>query len=728
MHFNPITIIKAILRKIHWVFLFPAVVAAIVFYMQKQKPREYQSGMVFYTGLVSGVTLTQQGEGRTDYFAVNTAFDNLMTVMQSRETLEEVAMRLLATHLLMKEPNPFKLSAANHAKLHRESLPEALVEELTEGRQFDVTLERIRNKYRQSETNVVIEMINVRPGFYNVDAINGNLTVRRKRNSDMLEVLYRSSDPGVCYLTLNILAETFVEKNRALRNYEASGIIEYFRSELQRARDQLNEAEERLKEYSQENQVINYSEQTKYLAASKEELERDIYLEQANADASAEAIRKLEQSFDQRERLYVNSRELLRKRDELAAVNTRIASALIMDRPEDRPELAVLRDKAAQLEQEMYALTEEFGSLTYTRENIPRQNLISQWLANILELDKSTARLDVLIAQRDHYDQLFDQFAPIGFNLSKMEREIDIAEREYLSILHGLNQARIRQSDFELFGTLELLDLPFFPLNPQSTRTRMLVAAAFLASLVFVAGLIVGLEVLDRSIRTPAQAESFTGLEPIGALATRAKVRGVDREQLNQQLFNLLRNKLIFTLRDIRTDVPPKIIVYSTQTQSAIVDVTLTVAKALQSIYNAVYCLCEDKSLYEPAQQYDTDDNGLVIYAYNNNVSDIKKAVGYVSSQNKAVVIQLPGFEKQSLAEFLRIEPTMGVLVVSARQTWDYQDKKMLSSLVSRFAGIPHRLVVCETEPDNLDQFLAEVPRKRSFLRKWVKKMIKLNF
>ncbi len=728
MHFNPITIIKAILRKIHWVFLFPAVVAAIVFFLQKQKPREYQSGMVFYTGLVSGVNLTQQGEGRTDYFAVNTAFDNLMTVMQSRETLEEVAMRLLATHLLMEEPNPFKLSAANHAKLHKESLPATLIAELTDGRQFDVTLKRIRNKYRQSETNVIIEMINVRPGFYNVDAISGNMTVRRKRNSDMLEVLYRSNDPGVCYLTLDILAETFVEKNRALRNYEASGIIDYFRSELQRARDQLNEAEERLKEYSQENQVINYSEQTKYLAASKEELERDIYLENANADASREAIRKLEQSFDQRERLYASSRELIRKRDELAAVNTQIASVAIMDRPEDRTELAVLREKAAQLEQDMYALTEEFGRLSYTRESIPRQNLINQWLANILELDKATARLNVLIAQRDYYDQLFDQFAPIGFNLSKMEREIDIAEREYLSMLHGLNQARIRQSDFELFGTLELLDMPFFPLNPQSARTRLLVVAAFLASMVFAAGLITGIEVLDRSIRTPALAESFTGLEPIGALTGRVKARSVDKQQLNQQLFNLLRNQMIFTLRNIQSDDPPKIIVYSSRKQNAIVDATLAVARAIQSIYHTVYCLCEDQSLYDPDQQYDIDDNGLVIYAYNNNVSDIRKAVDFMSSQKKPVIIQLPDFETQSLAEFLRIEPTLGILVVNARQTWDYQDKKMLSNLASRFPDIPHKLVICEMEPDNLDQFVEEVPRKRSFLRKWVKKMIKLNF
>lgn len=769
-------IIKAVLKKFHYVILFPVVVGAIVFYMQRQKPREYQSGMVFYTGLVSGQNLSQQGDGRTDYFAVNTAFDNLMAVIHSRETLEEVAMRLLATHLLMEKPDPFKVSSANYARLHKEMLTDDLISDLTEGRRFDVTLERIRRKYRQSETNEIIRLLNVTPGFYNVENINSNLTARRKRNSDMLEVIYRSSDPGVCFLTLQILAETFVEKNQALRNYEASGIIDYFRAELQRARYQLNEAEERLKEYSQQNQIINYSEQTKYLAAAKEDLEKDIYRENANMDAAREAISKLEQSFDQRERLYVNSREMLRKRDELAAIHTQIASVSISDRAEDQSKLAALKEDAVKLEREMYNLAQEYASMTYTRESLPRQNLINQWLANVLELDKSRARLEVLNRQRNYFDELFDRFAPIGFNLSKMEREIDIAEREYLSILHGLNQARIRQSDFELFGTIELLDTPFFPLNPQASRTRMLVAAALVASAFFVIGLIVTVEVLDRSLRTPKLAEANTGLEPLGVFAAPHKSRAVDVEQLEHRLFNLLCNQLVFSLRQRNPDALPGIIVFSTKGQDCIVNATLIVASALKVLYGDVACLCEETPVADQKHdetkkagdkesinntdtahnsnkadspennndgKYDqnTDKTGssgnpysmqhafkYETYSYLDDNMAIKSKINAIISQNKAFVIQLPEFERLNLTEFLRLEPFMGVLVVNARQTWEYQDKKMLESLKTSFPDALYKLMVCQMRPDHLDDFLGEVPRKRSFLRRWAKKMIKLNF
>lgn len=749
--FNPVMIIKAILRKAHWLVIFPLIVAGLVFYLQRQKPREYQSGMVFYTGLVSGQNLSQQADGRTDYFAVNTAFDNLMSVIQSRETVEEVALRLLATHLLMEEADPFKLSSYNHSRLHKEMLPAQLIEELTRDRSFEATLERIRHLYRQSETNAIIKLLNVTPSFYNVDVIRDNITVRRKRNSDMLEVIYRSSDPGVCYLSLQILAGTFVEKNRALRNYEATGIIDYFLAELQRARIQLNEAEERLKEYSQDNQVINYSEQTKYLAASKEELERDIYHENANLDAARKAIGELEQRFDQREILYVKSREVLRKRDELAEMRGQIASLRLLERPESRAELGNLNRRAGEIEDELYELTRDFASLTYTRESIPRQQLLNQWLHHVIELDKSVARLEVLIGQREYFDTLFDQFAPIGFNLSKMEREIDIAEREYLSILHGLNQARIRQSDFELFGQLEVLDRPFFPLNPQGTRTRILVAGSFVATLALVLGLIVAVDILDRSLRTPALAERSTGLDLLAAIAAPTKNKAVDTHALNQRLFFLLCNQLMMQLQEARGDEAPRIIVYATRQQEGLADASLLVSRALQALSHETLCLCDASRQADASQQAETSEQAdasrqvdasqqadpsqqgagsvpvrVETYKPDDDALEIRKKLEKANQQ--ALVIQLPLFDRQSLGEFLNIRPHLAVLVVSARHTWEYQDKKMLENIRKAFSGTPQRLLLDQVAHDNLDSFMDEVPRKRSFLRKWVKKMIRLNF
>lgn len=726
---NPIAIIKAIFRKIHLIFLFPVIVAAIVFYMQLQKPKEYQSGMIFYTGITSGYNLSSQGDARVDNIAVNNAFDNLMTIIESRETLEEVSMRLLTTHLLLDGHDPFKISSANFNWINAELLPQSLLEELKKNNNYDSTLQRIKQKFNASKTNDIIRLIHTSRTFYDVDVIKRNLSVSRKRNSDMLEIIYRSSDPGVCLLTLQILAQTFIEKNQSLKNYEAGGIIDYFIAELENARVKLNTAEQNLKDYAQLNQVINYQEQTKYIAVAKEDLEKEIYQENARIDAFRQAISKLEQNLEASEKRYLNNTEILRMRNQIAEINSQIVGLELMNRPEDITKLNSLREQAAGVERDLIEQLNQYQALNYSTETLPRDRIINQWLANVLELEKSTAKIEVLVSHRSYFTNLFNQFAPIGFNLSKMEREIQIAEREYLTILHGLNMARLRQSNLELFGALELLDEPFFPLNPQSSKAKLMVIAAFMASLFFVTGLIVALELLDQSLKTPAVAEDKTGLEILGVLAAKVKNKSIDADLLNQKLFNLMCNQLSFSLRSNqldKNDNPPLIFVYSSRSQTCIAKTGFMVAKALLTLYKSVNYLHAEELQGIPDEEALAGE-AMDISSYSINGDDVKEKIQQLASKQKPSVVQLPEFDKQALIHFLDLSPAISVLVVSATQTWDYQDQKTLDVYKNSLPENVHRLLLTNAQPDRLDNYLAEVPRKRTFMRRWLKKIIKFN-
>ncbi len=729
---NPVIIIKALLKKLHLIILFPVIAAAIVIYLQRQKPQEFQSGMMFYTGIASGNNLSSQSEGRVDNIAVHNAFDNLITILESRETLEEVAMRLLTRHLLLNEPNPFLISPENLYRLHHELIPKSLFDELIKGNQFETTLQRVREKYRDSQDNQIIHLINSSSTFYNVDNIKKGMSASRKRNSDMLEVIYRSSDPGVCLLSLQYFAEVFIEKNISLRNYETGGIIDYFLAELEKARNQLNVAEEALKDYSQENQVINYNEQTKFLASAKEDLERDINLEDANIMATQQTLDNLEDKLSEREKIYLNSRNIINKRNDIARINSRIIALEIFLTPENKDTLAALKSKIQLYENELLSLTSEYKAQQYSIETLPRESLLNQWLVHAIEYDKSQERLKVLKSQRNYFNNSFNQYAPIGFNLSKMEREIDIAEREYLSILHGLNLARLRQSNLELFGTLEILDQPFFPLNPKGSKMKMMAIGAFLASLFFVTGLIVGIELLDRTMRTPALAQSYTGLDALGAMAGKIRNKNVNSRVLNEQLHFLLCNKLALSRVPFQAGAKALFFVYSTRKQLGIAQAGLAVAAAIFEISKQVIYIyrngSEDIITPDSHSSNNSNDSGFKVKAYHETFEGIQEAISCQETSNCPIVIQLPEFERQSIADLLHMKPDMAILVVSATQTWEYQDKQMLESFTESLPNIQHKVFVSNILPDYLDDFLAEVPRKRSFLRKWLKKILRLNF
>jgi uncharacterized protein involved in exopolysaccharide biosynthesis len=98
-----------LLRKHMILLLFtPILLAGLVIYFTKNPSFTYSSETTLYTGLASGSSV-EMGKS-ISYFATNTDFDNLINVIQSRQTQEEVSIRLLALHLMLPEPDPRYIS------------------------------------------------------------------------------------------------------------------------------------------------------------------------------------------------------------------------------------------------------------------------------------------------------------------------------------------------------------------------------------------------------------------------------------------------------------------------------------------------------------------------------------------------------------------------------------------------------------------------------------------
>ena len=112
-------------KKLKWLILFPSLVAVLVYFFTAKLPKEYVSGASVYTGIASGFNLANTGEGAGstfDYFAINNAFDNLMVTIRSRQTLEEVSVKLLAKHLMLQEPELSTLGQENKYRMMKEIL------------------------------------------------------------------------------------------------------------------------------------------------------------------------------------------------------------------------------------------------------------------------------------------------------------------------------------------------------------------------------------------------------------------------------------------------------------------------------------------------------------------------------------------------------------------------------------------------------------------------------
>jgi uncharacterized protein involved in exopolysaccharide biosynthesis len=134
-----------------------------------------------------------------------------------------------------------------------------------------VTEEEINSEAELLRSRDVLEQVvrannlqNARPGFLArlfpavgenvridraVQQLSKNLDIKITPKSDVLDVSYASTDPKVTYSVLNSLGEFYVQKHVAVRR--APGTYDFFAAETQRYQDAMNLAEQKLREFDQ---------------------------------------------------------------------------------------------------------------------------------------------------------------------------------------------------------------------------------------------------------------------------------------------------------------------------------------------------------------------------------------------------------------------------------------------------------------------------------------------
>lgn len=162
------------------------------------------------------------------------------------------------------------ISAKYYRMLEASVPPE--IKKLIDRKSLDKTLDNLLNYRKEDRDNYIYGLIYYHHPFFSLEALS-RVEIIRSGNSDMLELRYTCKDPALAYQTLLLLNEEFTKRYRDLRFSETNDVVEYFRRELAKAQVELNRKEDELMIYSQQNRVINYAEQTKFIASQNEKLE-----------------------------------------------------------------------------------------------------------------------------------------------------------------------------------------------------------------------------------------------------------------------------------------------------------------------------------------------------------------------------------------------------------------------------------------------------------------------
>ena len=357
-----IDFIRILRRHIVLLVVIPFVLAVMVTYMTRKPDLKFDSETTLYTGIATGSSVEM--DKAINSLASNTSFDNLIKVIKSRETQQEVAIRLLTQHLLLDKADSRYISAKNFAELKKITpayIKRLVVKNTSPSGQkalanvsqdenskadtsaanktfsfqaeddstkpswlpasinqiaYEETVKNLTDYMQSSDTNFIYKLLNFSHPHYSISAIS---TVKAQRIgiSDLVSLKYETDDPAICQQTLEFLTQVCIKNYRSFKENRSDAVVKYFEFQLKQAAIRLTIAEDKLLKFNTDNNIINYYEQSKAVAGVKEQLDLDFNSKKVHLAGVQAAIARLEEKLGNQEQIRLKSSNIIELRDRL---------------------------------------------------------------------------------------------------------------------------------------------------------------------------------------------------------------------------------------------------------------------------------------------------------------------------------------------------------------------------------------------------------------------------
>ncbi len=744
---NIIQFLRLLSKNILLLILIPIILAATVTILTRGEKKSYHSSTTVYTGIASGYNIESTGgSSKLDFFGQNNAFDNLLNIIKSRETIEKVSISLLAQNLMLDKSNPVYVNYSTFSKIHSTIPP--ILKLLIDKKSFDKTYNNLFKYKNKDENNFINTLLNSLDPQYSFKALSG-ISARRIQSSDLVEINYDNEDPGVCMQTLILISKYFAENYKQLKAVQTDDVVRYFEEQVNRTSNNLKASEDELLDFNKTNKIINFYEQTKEIAIKKENIDVEIQKIQMDFAAAKSALVELDRKLTDKDKIYFKSEEILKRSNKLSALNSRISLTEIYNEENSITNDETLKNLKIESESIKKQLNNDVDQLYLygkSREGLPIKELLSQWLTNSIKKEEAKASLDVLLRRKAEFGVVYSLFAPMGATMKRIERKIGVTESEYLELLHSLTLAKLKQQNVELSSSLKIVDEPYFPIEAKASKRKILIVVAGLLGFIVVVFSIVLIEYFDSTIKTPERFEHLLKVKLAGIfpfIPKKKKSSSVDLDFVTNRAIEMMSQNIKLKINPINSQEtvrtkPYLIIFFSTRVNDGKSTIVDDIANKFRDYGDKVitlkYFLSNHKERKDDKHQSHINYHDNYFFEVNNqffetkNIDELLKKNDIPKSDYlKYIFVEIPSILNNPYPSDLINEADLSIIVCRANRSWSKADANLLT-VYKEISNNKLLSILNGIELFHMESVIGEIPKRRSFARKIFKRIIKRQF
>jgi uncharacterized protein involved in exopolysaccharide biosynthesis/Mrp family chromosome partitioning ATPase len=336
------------------------------------------------------------------------------------------------------------------------------------------------------------------------------LTISRVPNTDFIQVDFVSENPRLSALAANSFCEEFIRYYGSIKTERTGESVEFLKQLVDDKKAVLDEKLETQKIFKSDNHLMDVQREGEAKMGQLSELETQRDDIRSRMHKLELTIQRLQDDLNNygSSTTTVNNQKIIDLRERITRLNERYitggsSSQVLLD------SLNSLRE---QLRVQMESSSRKLPSQTPV---VSIADIESRLKDAEIEYKVERSSLAHTEAKIRGLQYSFSGYASKEAKLGAIQKEVDLASQEYLDAVNKFNEAKNRLLSA---SSLRQVTVAIPPLSPESSKRILIIALAAFSSLAICLFVIVSLELLDFSIRTPEKFKRIVGLHMAGTL------------------------------------------------------------------------------------------------------------------------------------------------------------------------------------------------------------------
>jgi capsular exopolysaccharide synthesis family protein len=323
------------------------------------------------------------------------------------------------------------------------------------------------------------------------------LTVRRRPDTYLLEVRYRSHNPELAAAIANAAAKAFIQQGFMTQYQNSAELSKWLNRQLDELKAKLEISQQKMRAFEKEHSVLNPEDRTNILNVQLQHLQEELTKTQAERLRKESVYRAGESGGAESLTISEQGEPLVRLAERLEGLEVSLAEAGAQYGP-NHPNYKRLEAQVAR---------------TRNLLEINRQRVIARLEADYKQtLARERALAEAAAQQKAEVDR--QSVWASEYNILK--REVESQAKLYEELLKKVNEASINSS---IKATnLRLAGLAGVPGRPVAPDIKLHLLLAFVLSTTLAVGVALSADYLDRTLRSSEQVEQWLKLSVLATL------------------------------------------------------------------------------------------------------------------------------------------------------------------------------------------------------------------